>query len=99
MVDSTHQGQAAARPNRLGQAAGGRIHTEKSVSSRGLIDPQDGALRSQAPAPDARNRPPQSSIETLNKYIQNLLGWAGTGRVQEGSAHFYSRCLERKKRG
>lgn len=79
MVDSTHQGWAAAGPHGLGQAAGGRIHTEKFVSSEGPIDLQDGALRSQAPAPDARNLPPQSSIETLNKYIQNVLGWAGIG--------------------
>lgn len=79
MVNSTHRGWAAAGSHELGQAAGGRIHTEKFVSSKGPTDLQDGVLRGQAPAADARNLPPQSSIETLNKYIQNLLGWAGTG--------------------
>lgn len=45
MVNSTHRGWAAAGPHELGQAAGGRIHTEKFVSSKGPTDLQDGALR------------------------------------------------------
>lgn len=97
----THRGHTAAGPWELGQAAGGRIHTEKFVSSEGpMIDGQDRALCSWAPAPATGQLPPHSRIETLNKYIQHLLGWAGTGWVGQGSvAHFYFRCLEREKRG
>lgn len=96
VVGSTHTGDTQQQ----GTGCWGRIcHTEKFVSSDGPMGWQEGALHSWAPAPTAGQLPPQSRIETLNKYIQHLLGWAGTGWVRQGSvAHFYFRCLGRKNR-
>lgn len=95
VIDSTHTGDTQQH-GPAGPGHWGRIHTEILVSSEGPISGM--GLHSQAPAPG--QLPPQPRIETLNKYIQHLSGRAGTGWVGQGSiAHFYFRCLERKKRG
>lgn len=89
--------RSSSRAPRAGPGHWGQ-NSHKFVSSEGPTDRQDGALHSRTPA--AGQLPPQSRLETLNKYIQHLLGQAGTGWVRQGSvAHFYFRCLERKKRG